>query len=310
MSKLVLFLVCLSVSTVEAKARKPAHSPALLCETCQAVVYDIVGKLKKLPKAYAGLDVQVMGLLETQCENLAEYAGKADIEPTEMKEACKHLMDAGLEADLEENLSKKSGEEKLRKKFCIKKSKKNKICESLWTEEQLPSNRKSPAERNLDAAVSFLAANKEKEGVTTLPSGLQYKVLTKGSGKFSPGPNDPVSCHYAGTLENGDEFDSSYTRGSPAEFSPSGVIKAWTEALQMMVKGDIWELYVHPDLGYGSHGSGPKIGPNALLIFKVEMLSVKGKDDDATIAQEAAAASAKGEVLHTTEAKADVKAEL
>jgi FKBP-type peptidyl-prolyl cis-trans isomerase FklB len=120
---------------------------------------------------------------------------------------------------------------------------------------------------------AFLAANKKKPGVVTLPSGLQYKVITEGKGK-SPKATDTVTVNYKGTLIDGTEFDSSYKRGEPASFPVNGVIKGWTEALQLMKEGAKWELFVPPDLAYGEKGAGNVIGPNATLIFEVELLSV------------------------------------
>jgi len=123
---------------------------------------------------------------------------------------------------------------------------------------------------------AFLAANKSKEGVVALPSGLQYKILTKGTGP-KPSAGDTVVCNYRGTLVNGKEFDSSYKRGQPATFPVSGVIKGWTEALQLMPVGSKWELYVPADLAYGDRGAGPDIGPGATLIFDVELISIQKK---------------------------------
>jgi len=121
----------------------------------------------------------------------------------------------------------------------------------------------------------WLEANAQKEGVVSLPSGLQYKVLEKGSGTQHPSRSSQVTVDYAGTLIDGTEFDSSYKRGQPATFGVSGVIKGWTEALQLMVVGDIWELYIPSDLAYGSRGAGRDIGPNATLIFKVELKAIR-----------------------------------
>jgi FKBP-type peptidyl-prolyl cis-trans isomerase FklB len=131
-------------------------------------------------------------------------------------------------------------------------------------------------EENLKKGEEFLAANKAKEGVVTTPSGLQYKVLTKGTGP-KPAASDTVVCDYRGTLIDGKEFDSSYKRGQSATFPVSGVIKGWTEALQMMPVGSKWELYIPPELAYGGRGAGPDIGPNSTLIFQVELHSIKGK---------------------------------
>lgn len=127
-----------------------------------------------------------------------------------------------------------------------------------------------PAQR---AGEEFLAANKGKEGVVTLPSGMQYKILTAGSGP-KPTASDTVSCNYKGTLLNGKEFDSSYKRGHPETFPVGGVIKGWTEALQLMPVGSKWQLFIPADLAYGDRGAGGDIGPGETLIFEVELLSI------------------------------------
>ena len=123
---------------------------------------------------------------------------------------------------------------------------------------------------------AFLAANKNKEGVVTLPSGLQYKILKTGTGP-KPTASDSVVCNYRGTLINGTEFDSSYKRGQPATFPVNGVIKGWTEALQLMPVGSKWQLFVPASLAYGDRGAGADIGPNATLIFEVELLSIQAQ---------------------------------
>jgi FKBP-type peptidyl-prolyl cis-trans isomerase FklB len=132
-------------------------------------------------------------------------------------------------------------------------------------------------EPNKKAGDAFLAANKTKEGVVTLPSGLQYKILKEGTGP-KPTPADSVVCNYRGTLIDGKEFDSSYKRGQPATFPVGQVIKGWTEALQLMPVGSKWQLFVPADLAYGDRGAGPDIGPGATLIFEVELISIKGKE--------------------------------
>ncbi len=131
-------------------------------------------------------------------------------------------------------------------------------------------------EANKKEGDAFLAANKTKEGVVTLPSGLEYKILTAGTGP-KPTASDSVVCNYKGTLLDGKEFDSSYKRGQPATFPVSGVIKGWTEALQLMPVGSKWQLVIPPSLAYGEHGAGGEIGPNATLIFEVELLSIQEK---------------------------------
>jgi FKBP-type peptidyl-prolyl cis-trans isomerase len=136
---------------------------------------------------------------------------------------------------------------------------------------------KVAGELNKKEGTEFLAANKAKEGVVTLPSGLQYRILTAGTGP-KPAATDTVSCNYRGTLTNGAEFDSSYKRGQPASFPVNGVIKGWTEALQLMPVGSKWQLFIPSELGYGERGAGADIGPGATLIFEVELLSIQGKE--------------------------------
>lgn len=123
------------------------------------------------------------------------------------------------------------------------------------------------------AGEEFLAANKSKEGVVTTPSGLQYKVITEGTGP-RPTASDTVTCNYSGTLLNGKEFDSSYKRGHPESFPVGGVIKGWTEALQLMPVGSKWQLFIPADMAYGDRGAGADIGPGETLIFQVELLSI------------------------------------
>jgi FKBP-type peptidyl-prolyl cis-trans isomerase FklB len=132
---------------------------------------------------------------------------------------------------------------------------------------------KTKAESNKKEGDSFLAENKKKSGVVTLPSGLQYKVITAGKGA-KPKKTDNVTTHYRGTLINGTEFDSSIKRGQPANFPVDGVIPGWTEALQLMPVGSKWQLFVPADLAYGPRAVGGVIGPNSTLIFEVELLSI------------------------------------
>jgi FKBP-type peptidyl-prolyl cis-trans isomerase FklB len=138
------------------------------------------------------------------------------------------------------------------------------------------TKRKEQAAKNAKEGETFLAENKGKEGVVSLPSGLQYKILKDGSGD-SPKSNDLVTVNYRGTLIDGTEFDSSYKNNKPAKFNVSGVIKGWTEALQLMKPGAKWQLFIPPNLAYGESGSpmGGRIGPSATLIFEVELLSVE-----------------------------------
>jgi FKBP-type peptidyl-prolyl cis-trans isomerase len=119
-----------------------------------------------------------------------------------------------------------------------------------------------------------MAANKAKEGVVVLPSGVQYKILTAGTGK-TPTIDDTVACQYRGTLIDGKEFDSSYKRGQPVSFPVKGVIKGWTEVLQLMPVGSKWQVVVPPALAYGERGAGVDIGPSATLIFEIELVGIK-----------------------------------
>jgi FKBP-type peptidyl-prolyl cis-trans isomerase FklB len=132
------------------------------------------------------------------------------------------------------------------------------------------------SEKNKKEGAEFLTANKAKPGVVTLPSGLQYKIITAGTGP-KPTATDSVSCNYRGTLIDGTEFDSSYKRGQPTTFPVSGVIKGWTEALQLMPVGSKWQLFVPASLAYGDRAASALIGPDATLIFEVELLSIQEK---------------------------------
>ncbi len=130
------------------------------------------------------------------------------------------------------------------------------------------------SEKNKADGEKFLAENAKKADVKSLPSGLQYREISPGTGK-SPKATDTVTVHYKGTLIDGTEFDSSYKRGEPATFPVSGVISGWTEALQLMKVGAKWQLFIPPTLAYGERGAGRDIGPSATLIFDVELISVK-----------------------------------
>ena len=136
---------------------------------------------------------------------------------------------------------------------------------------------KAAAVENKKTGEAFLAANKTKEGVVTLPSGLQYKIIKEGTGP-KPTAEDTVLCHYRGTLVDNTEFDSSYKRGEPLKIPVGGVIKGWTEAIQLMPVGSKWQLYIPSDLAYGERGApGSPIGPNSALVFDVELISIEPK---------------------------------
>jgi FKBP-type peptidyl-prolyl cis-trans isomerase FklB len=138
---------------------------------------------------------------------------------------------------------------------------------------------KEQLETNKKDGEAFLAANKGKDGVVTLPDGLQYKIITAGTGP-KPATTDSVNCNYKGTLINGTEFDSSSKHGGPATFPVTGVIKGWTEALQLMPVGSKWQLFIPSELAYGERGAGGDIGPNAALVFEIELLSIADKSKE------------------------------
>ena len=141
-------------------------------------------------------------------------------------------------------------------------------------QETMVAFQKEMMEKQKQRGEAFLSENKKKEGVKTLPSGLQYKVIKAGTGK-KPKVNDTVTVNYRGTLIDGTEFDSSFRRGQPVAFPVSGVIPGWTEALPLMQEGAKWQLFVPPNLAYGERGAGGLIGPNTTLIFEVELISVQ-----------------------------------
>jgi FKBP-type peptidyl-prolyl cis-trans isomerase FklB len=140
-------------------------------------------------------------------------------------------------------------------------------------ERQVAATRRA-AEENKKAGIAFLAENKVKEGVVTLPSGLQYKILKAGDGK-TPTAFDTVECNYRGTLLDGTEFDSSYSRGEPAKLTLTAIIPGWREGLKLMPVGSKWQLFVPPELAYGERGNGRGVPPNATLIFEMELLAIK-----------------------------------
>ena len=150
----------------------------------------------------------------------------------------------------------------------------NPLLSNEEVQETMVAFQKEMSEKQKQRGEAFLAENKKKEGVNTLASGLQYKVVKAGSGK-KPKLNDTVTVHYRGTLIDGTEFDSSFRRGKPATFPVSGVIPGWTEALPLMEEGAKWQLFIPPKLAYGEPGAGGLIGPNATLIFEVELISIQ-----------------------------------
>jgi len=154
---------------------------------------------------------------------------------------------------------------------------------SLLTDQEMQETmvafQKELMEKHKKQGEDFLAENKKKEGVKTLPSGLQYKVIKAGTGK-KPKADDTVTANYRGTLIDGMEFDSSYKRGQPGTFRVSGVIPGWTEALQLMEEGAKWQLFVPSNLAYGQRGAGKVIGPDTALIFEIELVSIQEKGQE------------------------------
>ncbi len=139
---------------------------------------------------------------------------------------------------------------------------------------KLAAEAKAIGDKNKTAGDAFLAENKSKAGVVVLPSGVQYKVVKEGTGK-KPTAADTVVCNYRGTLVDGKEFDSSYKRGQPAEFPVTGVIRGWTEILQLMSVGSTYQVFVPANLAYGERSPTPDVGPNSTLIFEIELVSIK-----------------------------------
>lgn len=149
-------------------------------------------------------------------------------------------------------------------------------------QERQLKDREDQAEKNKTEGAKFLEENGKREGVKTTASGLQYEVETEGKGPH-PKATDTVTVNYAGTLINGEEFDSSYKRGQPVSFPLNNVIPGWTEGVQLMTPGSKYKFYIPSDLGYGERGAGVKIGPNQVLVFEVELLSIgepKGDKSD------------------------------
>ncbi|MDC8106763.1 FKBP-type peptidyl-prolyl cis-trans isomerase [Chryseobacterium sp. PTM-20240506] len=140
--------------------------------------------------------------------------------------------------------------------------------------DMLFKRKKELAEKNLNDGKAFMEENAKKDGVVTLPSGLQYEIITEGNGAL-PKAKDTVKCHYHGTTIKGEVFDSSVKRGTPASFPLNRVISGWTEALQLMPVGSKWRLFLPPNLAYGEEQISKEIGPNSTLIFEVELLGIK-----------------------------------
>ena len=213
----------------------------------------------------------------------ASYSIGYDIGETFKKQKIELNLDA-LVVGLKEALSGKES--------TLSKDEREKTLQAFQKEmmEKQIAASKEAAEKNKAEGEKFLEENKKKDGVKTTASGLQYKVLKEGSGA-EPKETDTVVTNYRGTLIDGTEFDSSYKRNEPATFPVNRVIKGWTEALQLMKPGAKYQLFIPASLAYGERGAGQTIGPNATLIFDVELLSIKPPEPAATVAPGAAAPS-------------------
>ncbi len=168
------------------------------------------------------------------------------------------------------------GDSQAKKPSLIDEQEMRKVMGEFQTQrmQKMMAERKAKGEEALKRGQEFLEKNKAQPGVVVLPSGLQYQIVQEGTGP-KPGLNDTVACHYKGTLIDGTEFDSSEKAGKPVEFGVSGVIKGWTEALQLMPQGSKWKLFIPANLAYGEMGGGQKIGPNEVLIFDIELVEIK-----------------------------------
>ena len=158
-------------------------------------------------------------------------------------------------------------------KLAVSEEEAARVMQAFQQSAQAAREKRARDRRKKKEGEAFLAANKKKPGVVALPSGLQYKVLKEGTGK-SPKATDMVTVHNRGTLIDGTEFDSSYSRNEPATFEVGQIIPGWVEALQLMKAGAKWQLFIPSELAYGEQGAGPQIGPNSVLLFEVELLSI------------------------------------
>ena len=244
--------------------------------------------MKRLIICFGAIGIASLGLAQDKPElkdqkDKASYSIGYDIGDTFKKQKIDLNVDA-MVVGLKEALAGKDAS--------ISKEEREKTLQAFqkeMMEKQVAASKEAGA-KNLTEGEKFLAENKKKDGVKTTASGLQYKVLKEGSGP-SPKDTDTVITNYRGTLIDGTEFDSSYKRNEPATFPVNRVIKGWTEALQLMKPGAKYQLFIPPSLGYGERGAGQLIGPNATLIFEVELLSIKPPEAPATVAPGAAAPS-------------------
>lgn len=266
-----------------AAAGAAAGARDLRCETCQTAVLVAAREAGAVRATYVGArDVAASDAVESVCEwsKWIDYAGRADLKTADMVEQCERLRDEMAE-ELEDAVSRDGAARDLaaaaRAEVCAG------VCAKaggLWAEGDDPGTREGPAERNERESAAFLEDNAGRDGVVTTASGLQYRVVEGDGSGQRPTYDDTVRVHYRGELPlTGAEFDSSYSRGEPAEFPVGGVIRGWSEALVMMGVGDVWELFIPAELAYGISGSGDDIGPNQALKFRVELLAVVTADE-------------------------------
>ena len=245
------------VNAAEEKAKKDANEPQTTVQTSASSVEPAIAEKTEilktdLEKVSYIIGTQIVGNLKSQ---------EVEVDLDSLIMGLRDAME-GRPLALSQSVMKQvysRFQQQMRAKLAAKRAEEKK-------------KRDEEAKKNLAAGTAFLEANKAKEGVKVLPSGLQYKVITEGTGN-TPTADDKVKTNYRGTLIDGTEFDSSYKRNRPAEFAVTKVIKGWTEALQLMKEGAKWELYIPANLAYGQRGT-PNIPPNSTLIFEIELLEI------------------------------------
>ena len=240
-----------------------------------------------MKKSLLGLSIACIilsGCIEKESENSASTKSSSNITNEEyyavgytfgayMKNQGLESLNKNILKGLKDSFSELSLEEKTAKEEIVREDF-GKFRESM--RKKMEQEQSQLGDKNKQEGITFLNANKEREGVNTLENGIQYEIISSGQGTENPSSNDEVTVHYKGTLINGTEFDSSYARQQPMQFQLNRVIKGWQEILQVMTIGDKWKVYIPSDLAYGE--KGPRnIGPNATLIFEIELLDINSK---------------------------------
>eukprot|EP00457_Paulinella_chromatophora_P012366 gb/GEZN01012573.1/.p1 GENE.gb/GEZN01012573.1/~~gb/GEZN01012573.1/.p1 ORF type:complete len:314 (-),score=37.62 gb/GEZN01012573.1/:19-960(-) len=301
----VAFAVLLFSGPVEGKRKKRKVKsdvdPAVLCDVCQAATYYIHKDATHRPYSSksGNWDIVLMETLQEhetcQGSHVEEASGKLSLDGRQYSAACEDLMGGGkFLTAVEEVLTNKGVAEGDVAKVCENIG----VCTHLWPSGEHISKRESPAERNKRQGEEFLAKNKETEGVVVTSSGLQYKIIERGNSTKHPTLDTTCTVHYRGTLLNGVEFDSSYSRNEPAKFKPTQVIPGWTEGLQLMSPGDTFKFWIPWNIAYGARGSGGSIGPYSTLIFDLEMLTFEGAEDGKAAEEEQASTVASDSEIH------------